>query len=594
MFSQQVFRRIIFAIAALAGALPAAAQVATSGPYWPGPAVSGSWYDPARSGEGLIVQYLPDGRALVVWFTYPPAGAAGEQAWLITDLGNVEGRKLKFNTVYQPQGGVFGEAFNPTAITNTVWGTLELEFRDCNTATLRYTGPAAFGSGTRNLTRLTALDQLECNGTKALTTTGARALSGLRAGSGAWFVPSRSGEGWMIEELPDGRSVVYWFTYDPQGRQAWTIGSGTRDGNRIDIAGNLLTRGTNFGAGFNAANVQQVPWGTLSFTFSNCGNVDVRYASSVAGYGRGTRSGVRLAALASTACIDGTPEPRINGAWSEAAAMPLPAQSEHAATVLDGKIYALGGFGDPQGFKRYDPGTNTWTVLTPMLAGRDHLAAFASDGGVYFVGGSSHASSGDTIAAYRYDVAADRWDPRPELLFNFGSHAAVLNGRAYIGNANGTLQEYDPVQRSSRVIARATPDRNRDHSQVVAFLGEIWMIAGRAPETTTVAIYDPVTERWRNGPSINRARGGFAAAVVDDQIVIGGGEVLGTTFRVEPTTEVLTAGSDVWRMGPNLPLAVHGVAGAGLSGRFYVVSGSTIAGTADGNTGRLHSIQLMP
>ncbi len=35
MFSQQVFRRIIFAIAALSGALPAAAQVATSGPYWP-------------------------------------------------------------------------------------------------------------------------------------------------------------------------------------------------------------------------------------------------------------------------------------------------------------------------------------------------------------------------------------------------------------------------------------------------------------------------------------------------------------------------------------------------------------------------------
>ena len=53
----------IAAISLLA-ATSASAQVATSGPYWPGPVVSGSWYDPARSGEGLILQYLPNGKAL--------------------------------------------------------------------------------------------------------------------------------------------------------------------------------------------------------------------------------------------------------------------------------------------------------------------------------------------------------------------------------------------------------------------------------------------------------------------------------------------------------------------------------------------------
>ena len=100
----------IVAVSLLASPL-ASAQV--SGPYWPGPAVSGSWYDPARSGEGLILQFLPTGKALVIWFTYPPAGEAAEQAWLITELGSVDGSKLRFNTVYQPQGGVFGDAFNP-------------------------------------------------------------------------------------------------------------------------------------------------------------------------------------------------------------------------------------------------------------------------------------------------------------------------------------------------------------------------------------------------------------------------------------------------------------------------------------------------
>jgi N-acetylneuraminic acid mutarotase len=585
-------RLLACAIVALTLSAPFAwAQPATNGPYWPGPAVSGSWYDPARSGEGLIVQYLQNGKALVIWFTYPPAGGASEQAWLITDLGRVEGSKLKFDKVYQPQGGIFGDAFNPANISNVVWGTMELEFTNCNAATLRYSGPPAFGSGERALTRLTALDQLQCNGTRAFVAGGARDLAGLRAKSGAWYVPSRSGEGWMVEELPDGRTLVYWFTYDPQGRQAWTIGVGTRVGNRLEIVDNALTRGTHFGSAFDPAQVQQVPWGRLTFTFDTCDSATVSYNSGVAGYGSGTRTAARLSSLGGAACIDGTPLARTRGNWVESAAIPGPPQSEHAATVLDGKIYMMSGFGDPRGFKRYDAATDTWATLQTTPAGRDHLAAFAIDGGVFMSGGSPQGGGDDVTIAFRYDVAAARWEPRPEVGPHFGSHAAMLNGRAYIGSFSGSLQEYDPAQRLVRTIARAST-RQRDHSQVVAFLGEIWMIAGRTPETTSVSIYDPVTEKWRDGPSLNRVRGGFAAAVVGDQIVIGGGEVLGASARIEPSVEVYTAGMSSWQLGPDLPLPVHGVAGAAVGGRFYAIGGSRNAATAEGNTGRMHSILL--
>lgn len=584
-----------FALSANLFATPADAQVATTGPYWAGPAVSGSWYDPARDGEGIVLQYLPNGKALVTWFTYPPAGESADQAWLIADLGVIEGSKIRFPVVYRPQGGVFGDTFDTTRIQNVAWGTMELEFRDCNFLTMRYTGPAAFGSGERNMTRLTSLDQLNCGGGRTLTNSGARALAGMQAKSGAWYVPSRSGEGWMIEELADGRTLVYWFTYDPQGKQAWTIGVGTRNGNRIEITDNIITRGTRFGSGFDATAVQRIRWGSLSFTFTNCAAVDVNYAATATGYGSATRNGVLLTSLGGAACLDGTPEARTNGSWVEAAAAPQPAQSEHATVALDGMLYVLGGFGDTRGFKRYHPATNSWTVLPAMPGGRDHHAAFAIDGGVYFSGGAVNGEGDDNTAAFRYDVALNRWEPRPELTaFNFGSHAAILNGRAYIGHQDGSLQEYDPVQRVVRRLSRALPQRPRDHSQVVAFMGEIWMIAGRSPETLAVSIYDPVTERWRSGPFINRGRGGFAAAVVGDQIVIGGGEVLGTPFRVEPTVEVYTAGAESWRLGPSLPVPVHGVTGTAINGRFYVVSGSTIAGTASGNTGRLFSILLGP
>lgn len=69
-------------------------------------------------------------------------------------------------------------------------------------------------------------------------------------------MPARSGEGWIVEELGNGRSVVYWFTYHPDGRQAWTIGSASRDRNRLVIADNQIARGTHFGSSFNASDVQ--------------------------------------------------------------------------------------------------------------------------------------------------------------------------------------------------------------------------------------------------------------------------------------------------------------------------------------------------
>jgi hypothetical protein len=569
---------------------PIAEPLVVSGdPVRVGPWVSGSWYDPERSGEGFIVQYLPDDRALAMWFTFPAAGEEGAQAWILAQDGYVDGNTLRFPTVYRTFGGTFGDAFDPDAIERVAWGTLDIGFDDCNRATATYTGPATHGSGTRTLTRLSSLDELQCDGSRDLTPAGARALSGLRSTSGAWFVPNRSGEGWFIENLPDARSLVYWFTFDPQGHPAWTLGVGTRSGNRIVVQENAITRGTRFGPDFNPDDVERELWGTLTFEFSGCDSARVDYASVLPGYGSRRHDAVRLTRLAGAPCIDGTPKPRLAGTWTEKASLPAASQSEHAVTTLDGQLYALGGFGDLRAFKRFDPEANQWTRLPDLPAGRHHLAAFALDGGVFFVGGEMEGGGDQSVAAFRYDVADGTWSSRPELRFMFGSHAAVLHGRAYIGSQFGSLQEYDPRSREVRFIPQmdATP---RDHSQVVAFLDEIWVIAGRQPETRKVSIYDPVSDRWRAGPSVARWRGGFAAAVVGHQIVIGGGEVLGATAQLEPSVEVYTAGEDVWRFAAPLPVPVHGVAGAAIDDGVFVVSGSTIAGSRFGATGRVFAI----
>ncbi|MBL8299826.1 MAG: hypothetical protein JNN30_15925 [Rhodanobacteraceae bacterium] len=557
------------------------------GGHWAGPMHSGSWFTPERSGEGFILEVLPDGSAVAAWFTFPAAGEAGEQIWLIAAGGEVRGNRLVFDQVYRPRGGRFGAAFDQTQIENVRWGRFEFAFENCSTANFTYEGSGNYGSGTRRIQRLTSIDQVDCEGTRALAEGGGRALSGLRGRSGNWFVPGRSGEGWFIEDLPGERMLVYWFTYDPAGNMLWLTGVGQRSAdNRLAVEA-YVTRGTRFGAAFDASAVRQQRWGRIEFDFTSCTGAAVRYAADEAAYGSGAYTSARVTELASAPCIDGTPPLRIGGNWVEAARMPDPAQSEHAAVAYEGKLYALGGYGDNTGFKRYDPGSDSWSVLPALPGGRHHLAAFADRGAIYAVGGAPIGGGDSTSKAFRYDMARTAWEPVSELSGTYGSQAAMLNGRAYIGRSDGSLEEFDPRQRAVRNI-RAPDTVERDHAQVIAFLGEIWVLGGRSPDTRTTAIYDPVSESWRAGPSFLHVRGGFAAAVVDNQILITGGEWLsGFNMSLVGMTEAYNAGATRWVAGPVLPQPVHGVAGANLNGRFYIVSGSNRAGLGTGATGRL-------
>src|SRR5690606_8574026 len=139
----------------------------------------GSWYAPERSGEGIVLQVLDDGSAVMFWFTYPPEGAGGDQAWLVAQDGVIDGDGIHFAEVYHPVGTRFGEDFDTGEVQRLAWGSVSLRFLDCGRAELDYDGPDGWGSGSRPLVRLTALDQLDCEGSSlALLPTGARSADG--------------------------------------------------------------------------------------------------------------------------------------------------------------------------------------------------------------------------------------------------------------------------------------------------------------------------------------------------------------------------------------------------------------------------------
>lgn len=119
---------------------------------------SGSWFDPAHSGEGIILEVLLDGRGLVQWFTYDHDG---RQMW-IQGIGEFEGETLVVDKLFTTSGTRWGDAFDPEQVETHDWGSMTLSFDSCDSATLDYVSTAGFGSGDQEMQRLTHLLGIPC------------------------------------------------------------------------------------------------------------------------------------------------------------------------------------------------------------------------------------------------------------------------------------------------------------------------------------------------------------------------------------------------------------------------------------------------
>lgn len=261
-------------------------------------AQSGLYFDMDRSGEGIIVEMLGSGSALVTMFTYHPNKT--DLMWFI-GVGDVVGNSIVIDTLQRTSGGVFGSAFNADDIVRTDIGGMSIVFPNCesqsNPGRLTFEAGFEFANELENMlvknSRLSRL--LNCNQSQP------NAQSGR---SGAFFDPARSGEGIFVQVLDNGNAVVIFYTYTPDGKQFWSISSD------VQIDGNTLTANmlypastTGFGSQFNPDEVNLQPWGTLILEYqAGCSNINVNYNSVVNGYGSGTLSYQRLTQPAGTTC----------------------------------------------------------------------------------------------------------------------------------------------------------------------------------------------------------------------------------------------------------------------------------------------------
>jgi hypothetical protein len=201
---------------------------------------SGTWYDPARSGEGIELEILPNNKAAVYFFTFPPAGVAGTQAW-VYGIGDVVGNGIEFASVLRPLRDAQGN------VTQNPWGRIALTFSDCNTAGIRWDGPANWGSMEVPLARLSSLQGLGCG---SGTSTAAQP-------SGGWYDPASSGNGFLFDQLDAQNLSVLYFALNTDGTQTWLQGIAALGGDGNYSGPLVLPQGTQFGAAFDESKIDK-------------------------------------------------------------------------------------------------------------------------------------------------------------------------------------------------------------------------------------------------------------------------------------------------------------------------------------------------
>lgn len=258
------------------------------------------YYDVNRSGEGFSIEFLNEQNEFwMQWFTYD---SQGQQQWYVDRDAAVANNAIMAREIFTVNGGVFGPDFNPDDTQFEIAGDLEIIFDEgvpidntwinrVRTGAMKYTYPD--GRKFRaQLTPLTAPRGFTNNGDfDPLIPPG---LFDAAAITGSWYNRQRDGEGYHIHVLDDGRALLQWYGFGPNGEKMWFnsddgVITETDQGITIEFSQVYFAEGGVFGADFDTNAVELTVWGSATFELS-CAAGTISYQSDLPGYGSGIYS----------------------------------------------------------------------------------------------------------------------------------------------------------------------------------------------------------------------------------------------------------------------------------------------------------------
>jgi hypothetical protein len=170
------------------------------------------------------------------------------------------------------------------------------------------------------------------------------------------------------------------------------------------------------------------------------------------------------------------------------------------------------------------------------------------------LGGKLYSFGAGTGQTFAYDPNNNSWAARASSHYVHRGTAGVgvINGKIYVAGGEGT-----PSQRELEVYDPAA---------------STWTV--KAPSTDALEVYNPQTNTWSTLASMPTPRSGFAAAVVNNELWVFGGEDP-QTLVLHAEVEVYNPTSNSWRREPNMPSPRHGIWASVIGNKIYIPGGGT-------------------
>ena len=244
-------------------------------PQQPAASVNGQglwWASPAASESGWGINFAQQGDVIfATWFTYDTDGSG---LWFVMSNGRLTGNNTYTGELYRTTGPGFNATpFDPSKVQRISVGNATVSFNsDGNTGRLAATvnGVSIDKPITRQVFAAPA-PTCAANGT----------AGSLPNYSDLWWAsPAASESGWGVNIAHQGDVLfVTWFTYGPDGRAMWLVGSNvTRTGNGTYSGALQKTNGPAYNASpWNPSQVSRTNAGTVTFTFSDANNGVMSY-----------------------------------------------------------------------------------------------------------------------------------------------------------------------------------------------------------------------------------------------------------------------------------------------------------------------------
>jgi N-acetylneuraminic acid mutarotase len=293
--------------------------------------------------------------------------------------------------------------------------------------------------------------------------------------------------------------------------------------------------------------------------------------------------------------------------WQTLAPMPLAVQEIYPA-AHNGKIYVAGGLSDAlteaaqqmtDAVQVYDPATDRWTFGPALPEPRHHAYLVSVDAKLYVFGGFIAANGGRwsaSAAVLQLDEQQRRWRqvatlPKPLT----ETVAVVVNGKVHLASGRSPRSDsnaqwrdqadvnwhwlFDP-QTLSVIEAPALPQA-LNSAAGVSWNNEFYLLGGRQVGGDNLAAfyrYNPADARWRSLAPLPQAQGGLSAALLNDTLLVFGGEYFTAGGGVYRQVWQYQPDSDSWLQLGEMPLPRHGLGAVSLNNTIYVLGGATVAG----------------